>query len=113
MKEKIDKEQLGRKIKEAVDARIRVYSAVMDMLYLIVDQDEPESEQVRVENAIAEFIDDWAADSETAEGFGPEDAAALLEELGYSPTEHQDPEEDSDAETEEEQFKWAAVRRGR
>lgn len=77
----IDTKQLGEKIKEAVGHRIELFKIVDEMRKMISGDEAQEQEQVFVENFVANFIDDWAADSETAEGFGELDATALLEEL--------------------------------
>ena len=81
MNQNIDTKLLGEKIQAAVGHRIETYRLIDEMRQMIVGDDALENEQVKTENFVADFVDDWAADSETAEGFGEADAAAMLEDL--------------------------------
>lgn len=77
----IDREKIGVLLKEAIGCRIRNFEIITEILEMIAGPDAPEAENIRIENAVQEYIDDWALDSETAEGIGIEDANALLEQL--------------------------------
>lgn len=77
-------DKMGPLIKAAVKGRIETYKAIHEITDLF---SVPEWRSQEIENTIVEFVDDWALDSETAEGFGAEDARVILEKFGIEDAE--------------------------
>lgn len=73
-------EQIAPLLKAAVAARITAHESIA-IEELLAGDSAPEAERVRIEAIVSEFVDDSANDFTTAEGFGVEDAEALLEDL--------------------------------
>ncbi len=81
-------EKLAPLLKEAVASEIRVLQIVAEIERMLAGETCPEGRRQYVENRVHQAVLDGACDSETAEGYGVEDAVLFLEDLdenGFDP----------------------------